>query len=60
MKNIWLCQLEAEQAGFKNEKKNWKQHMNTAYQFMMHREYYLVGDRTLPSSLQKNYKNCLK
>ena len=23
-------ELEAEQAGFKNEKKNWEQHVNTA------------------------------
>ena len=30
MKNIRPCQLEAERAGYKDEKKNWEQLVNTA------------------------------
>ena len=51
MKNIWPCQLEAEQAGCK--KKYWEQLVNIYCMMliMMHKEYPLLGERTLPSSL---------
>ena len=60
MKNIYHCQLEAGQADLKMKEK-----MGAACEYyiimvMMHRQYPLVGERTLPSSLRKNYKNCLK
>ena len=62
MKNI-PYQLQTEQAWWKDEKKNWEQLVNTAEYWLwwgMHREYPLLGEITLPSSLWENYKNCLK
>ena len=45
-----------EQTGCKDETKIWEQLVNICciIMVMMHGEYPLVGERTLPSSLQKN------
>ena len=59
----WKGQLEAERDGWRNEKKNWEQLLNTAQYWLwwgMHREYHHVGESTQHSSLQVNYENCLK